>query len=81
MCCMLEAPLSPASTGLTSPERAAKLVSGFEGTRSYIVNYSLGRDLVAGWIERNGGSAQAPERRWQLFRELLSSLRLPDDLR
>ncbi len=67
--------------GLLSLARADKLMSNVEVTRSYIINYNLGRDLVADFIERQGGTAAAPDRRWQLFLELLSSPRLPGDLR
>jgi len=66
---------------LTSPERAAKLVTNFDATRTYVINYNLGRDLVERYVERRGGTADAPERRWQVFRELLSSPLLPGDLR
>ncbi|MBF5045751.1 hypothetical protein FGE12_25310 [Aggregicoccus sp. 17bor-14] len=66
---------------LASPERAAKLLTSIESLRSYIINYNLGRDLVAAWVERQGGTAQAPERRWQVFGELLSAPLLPADLR
>ncbi len=66
---------------LTSPERASKLLTNIDATRTYIINYSLGRDLVAHHVERQGGTADAPERRWQVFRELLSAPLLPGDLR
>ncbi|MGH9465593.1 MAG: hypothetical protein ACRD0X_08085, partial [Thermoanaerobaculia bacterium] len=65
---------------LMSPERAAQRVRFFDRYRSYVINYNLGRDLVASWIERQGGTAGDPERRWQLFAELLASPRLPGDL-
>jgi hypothetical protein len=49
--------------------------------RSYVINYNYGRDLVAAYIEGRGGTADRPERRWELFTELLSTPRLPSDLR
>ncbi len=65
---------------LMNPERAAQRVRFFDRYRSYVINYNLGRDLVAAWVERQGGTAENPERRWQLFQELLASPRLPSDL-
>jgi hypothetical protein len=67
--------------GLMSPVRAERLMSNIEVTRTYVINYNLGRDLVAAYIERQGGTAEAPERRWRLFEQLLSSPLLPGDLR
>jgi hypothetical protein len=40
--------------------------------RSYVINYNYGQDLVKQYIESQGGTADAPERRWKLFEELLS---------
>ncbi len=67
--------------GLSSPERAMKRLAFFDASRSYIINYSLGRDLVEQYVERQAGPGATPERRWQVFRELLSSPALPADLR
>lgn len=67
--------------GLVSLERADKLLSNVEVTRTYVINYNLGRDLVAEFVERQGGTAAAPERRWALFLELLTTPRLAADLR
>jgi hypothetical protein len=65
---------------LMSPERAAQRVRFFDRYRSYVINYNLGEDLVAAWVERQGGTAADPERRWQLFQKLLATPRLPADL-
>jgi hypothetical protein len=51
-----------------------------ERYRSYVINYNLGLDLVRQYIERNGGTADNPERRWELFMDLISSPRLPSGL-
>jgi hypothetical protein len=48
--------------------------------RSYVINYNLGEDMVRRFIEAQGGTAANPDRRWQLFADLLSSPRLPSDL-
>jgi hypothetical protein len=46
--------------------------------RAYVINYNLGRDLVADWVTRTGGSGEAG--RWRVFGALLSSPMLPHDL-
>jgi hypothetical protein len=48
--------------------------------RSYVINYNLGRDMVRRWVESRGGTADQPERRWEVFSGLLSSPRLPSGL-
>jgi len=65
---------------LMEPERARQRVRFFDTYRSYVINYNWGRDLVREFVEREGGTANAPERRWAVFSELLSSPRLPSDL-
>jgi hypothetical protein len=42
--------------------------------RSYVINYNLGKDMVAAFIESRG-----PDR-WAEFGRLLSSPRLPSSL-
>jgi hypothetical protein len=66
---------------LMAPERARQRVRFFDSYRSYVINYNLGQDLVRGWVERQGGTADEPARRWELFKGLLSSPRLPSGLR
>jgi hypothetical protein len=58
---------------LMSPERAAQRMRFIERYRSYVINYNLGRDLVAQYVEAAGESAEA---RWARFAELLGSPRL-----
>jgi hypothetical protein len=43
-----------------------------------VINYNLGRDLVARWVERVGGESE--DGRWRAFASLLASPRLPPDL-
>ncbi len=62
---------------LSPRDRAEQRVRFFDRYRSYVINYNLGEDLVAGHVEALGGTVAAPERRWQVFGELLSSPRLP----
>jgi hypothetical protein len=64
---------------LSSPEAAAKTVRFIDTYRSYVINYNLGRDLVAAWVARVGGEREAG--RWRAFRALLSAPHLPRDLR
>jgi hypothetical protein len=64
---------------LTSPEASAKTVRFIDGYRSYVINYNLGKDLVARWVTRTGGDSEAG--RWRAFRALLSAPHLPRDLR
>lgn len=62
-------------------ERAEQRTRFFDQYRAYVINYNLGQDLARAYIEKRGGTAEHPEVRWQLFRELLSSPRLPSGLR
>jgi hypothetical protein len=63
---------------LMAPARAKQRVKFIDQYRSYVINYNLGRDLVAKYVERHAGSDSA--KRWKVFGELLSSPRLPSDL-
>jgi hypothetical protein len=63
-----------------SPDRAGQRTRFFDRYRSYVINYNLGQDLVRQAIERRGGTPDHPDRRWQLFVELLTSPRIPSTL-
>jgi len=63
------------------PDRAEQRVKFFDDYRSYVINYNLGRDLVAAYIERAGGTPDHPDVRWREFGKLISSPRLPSGLR
>ncbi|WP_242693065.1 hypothetical protein [Sabulibacter ruber] len=41
--------------------------------RSYVINYNLGQELVRKHVEALGGTPDQPEKRWEVFRELLSN--------
>ncbi|HEU5316407.1 MAG TPA: hypothetical protein VFX49_09875 [Chloroflexota bacterium] len=60
--------------------RAEQRVRFVDRYRSYVVNYTLGEDLVRQHIERLGGDDAHPDRRWALFRELLTTPRVPSTL-
>ena len=66
---------------LMAPERAAQRVRFMDQYRSYVINYNLGQDLVRRYIESRGGTAEAPDKRWEEFERLISSPRLPSGLR
>jgi hypothetical protein len=63
---------------LASPERAAQRVRFIDQYGAYVINYNLGKDLVARYVERLAGAD--PGRRWDVFEALISSPRLPSGL-
>jgi len=66
---------------LMTTEKAEKRIDFIERYRSYVINYNLGKDIVKGYIEREGGTADNPEKRWELFRHILSTPQTPSGLR
>ncbi|GAB5526098.1 MAG: hypothetical protein Roseis2KO_39700 [Roseivirga sp.] len=58
---------------LYEPDRALQRTRFIDQYRSYVINYNLGKDLVANYIEAKGGTADQPKRRWEAFKELLSN--------
>ena len=62
---------------LRSEAQAAQRLRFIDTYRSYVINYNLGEQLVRQWVERQGGTAAAPARRWAVFLDLISSPRLP----
>jgi hypothetical protein len=64
---------------LIAPDAAAKTLRFIDTYRSYVINYNLGRDLVADWVERTAGDDR--DARWRAFTALLSAPHLPRDLR
>ena len=61
-------------------KRAEQRTRFIDQYRSYVINYNLGEDLVRQHLEKRGGTAQEPEKRWKEFEALLSSPRLPSGL-
>ena len=59
--------------GLANEETAAKSISFIKKYRGYVINYNYGQQLVREYIESKGGTAGAPEKRWELFGKLLSN--------
>lgn len=62
---------------LTSPDRARQRTEFFDTYRSYVINYNLGKDLVADYIERDNANT---DERWKRFENLLSSPMTASDL-
>ena len=60
--------------GLYSRPRAEQRVRFIDQYRSYVINYNLGKDMVAAYIESRGAD------RWAEFARLISSPRLPSSL-
>jgi hypothetical protein len=62
---------------LVSAARAEQSIAFTEQYRSYVINYGLGRDMVAAFIE-----AQGPDQatRWRAMERILSEPTLPGDL-
>ncbi len=63
---------------LMAPSVARQRIRFFDTYRSYVINYSLGQDLVRAYVEREAGPDA--DRRWDVFAELLASPRLPSSL-
>ena len=66
-------------------EKAPQRTTFFDTYRSYVINYNVGKDLVRDYVEANsrGGSGE-PENtglRWRVFEQLLSSPRLPSNIK
>jgi hypothetical protein len=62
-------------------DRAEQRVRFIDQYRSYVINYNLGKDLVRRYVEAKGGTPDNPARRWEVFEDLLSSPRLPSQLK
>jgi len=62
---------------LVSAQRAGQLLAFTEQYRTYVINYGLGREMVAAYIE-----AQGPDQatRWRAMQRILSEPTLPGDL-
>jgi hypothetical protein len=65
---------------LNTRDRAEQRTRFVERYRSYVINYNWGQDLVKEYVERQGGTPDDPQKRWEIFEELLASPRLPSGL-
>ncbi|SFU73971.1 hypothetical protein SAMN05216552_1008137 [Pseudoduganella namucuonensis] len=69
---------------LYPPEKAEQRVRFYEANRGYVINYTVGADLVGQYVRRHATSADpdtARAQRWEAFRKLLSSPMLAGGLR
>ena len=66
---------------LSTEERALKSIDFVDKYGSYIINYNYGLELCRNYIERNGGTAENPEKRWDLFKKLISNPYVPSDIK
>ncbi len=66
---------------LLSIERAEKKLDFIDYYRTYVINYNLGEDIIKNYIEKNGGSADNHERRWEVFEKLLITPQTPSGLK
>jgi len=65
---------------LVKPERAEKNLDFLKQYRSYIVNYTLGEDIVRNYINKNAGATGSPLKRWALFKKIISTPCVPSGL-
>ncbi len=64
--------------GLSSRERAEQGLSFIETYRGYVLNYNIGRDLVAGYVDRKAAKGMD---RWEAFRTLLTTPMAASDIK
>ena len=62
---------------LVSRARAEQSIAFTDQYRAYVINYGLGRDMAADYVEAAGADPQA---RWEAFERILTELLLPADL-
>jgi len=64
---------------LVAPGAEGGLIDFVDKHGSYVINYTVGRQLVQDYITRHGGATD-PARRWRLFQTLLSTPQTPSTL-
>ena len=62
---------------LASTEKSAQRVRFIDKYRGYVINYNIGRDRAASWVEAAGTS---PDARWAAFEEMLTRPMTPGDI-
>ena len=62
---------------LVSKKRAEQSIDFTQQYRSYVINYGLGQDMVAAYVEAAGAS---PSARWAAMERIISEPTLPSDL-
>jgi len=59
--------------GLWSPKGAESALEFLEEVRTFVINYSVGHQMIREHVDARGGTADHPEKRWQEFDRLLRS--------
>ncbi|HEY7791696.1 MAG TPA: hypothetical protein VIC33_14360 [Vicinamibacterales bacterium] len=82
----LDGRLDAASARRALAERAAQpdpeaMLRFIDRYRTYVIAYTMGRQLVRQYVESRGGTVDQPDRRWKIYGELLGQPVLPKDLR
>ena len=62
---------------LASTERSAQRVRFIDKYRAYVINYNIGLERAASWVEAAG---ETPEARWAAFEEMLTRPMTPGDI-
>lgn len=63
---------------VTTRERASDTLDSFERYRTYVINHTLGEELVQRYVESRAGDDVAA--RWRVFVDLLTHPVVPADL-
>ena len=66
---------------IMSKVQAEQRMRFIETYGSYVINYNVGQDLVKDYVNRNGGTDNNPDLRWQIFERLLSTPQVPSNLK
>lgn len=61
-------------------DKALQRTRFYDEYRSYVINYNLGKDLVARRMTSLGGTTDQPDKRWSLFKTLLSRPPVPSEV-
>lgn len=62
---------------LASPEKSEQRLRFIQKYRAYVINYNIGRDRAASWVEKAGTDQDA---RWGAFRQMLTQPMTPGDI-
>ena len=65
---------------LMSSAKAEHFLSFIIKYQSYVINYNAGEKLVEDYVNNNGGTENHPEKRWELFKYLLTTPQTPSGL-
>ena len=65
---------------LMTREKAEQDFQFIEQFRTYGITYAVGTEIIKNYIESNGGTSDNPNKRWELFVELLSTPQTPSGL-